>query len=135
MPVHAREHVRGAGVVRRDVVGGVLEVDTEADLRRLVADDVDALECRFERGAVADVAVHERQALLLVGADDLGGVAVHVVAQRVEDADLVALGEGAADDRGADEARAAGDEQAAHAPADFRSTLSLAEAGTSSRGV
>ncbi len=100
-----------------------------------MADDVDALECRFERGAVADVTVHERQALLLVGTDDLGGVAVHVVAQRVEDADLVALGEGAADDRGADEARAAGDEQAAHASTVFRSTLSLAVAGTSSRGV
>ena len=117
MPVHAGEDVGGAGVVRRDVVGGVLEVDAEADLGGLVAHDVDAVEGGVEGDPVADVAVHERDALLLVGADDLGGVAVHVVAQGVEDADLVAVGQGAADDRGADEARAAGDQEAAHAVA------------------
>ena len=109
-----------------------------------MADDLDAVECRVEGHTVADVAVHDLDADTLELVQHRGRVPVHVGAQGVEDADLVAVGQGTADDRRADEARSARDEQAAHAWSPSRSmtlalavamTLALAVAGTSSRGA
>ena len=88
------EQHRRAEVVVADVVADVVEVDAEADHRRLVADRVDAGERRPHGGGIADVA------------EDVVDVG-RVVPQRsqVEDAHFLAAVDELLDDVRADETR------------------------------
>nr|BFF14847.1 hypothetical protein GCM10025699_61500 [Microbacterium flavescens] len=145
--IHRGEHDGGAELVRRHVVGGVLEVDAEADLRRLMADGVDSDQRGVDDVGVAHVAVHEVDPLV-----EGGGAAVHVGAQRVEHPHAPPAPEGLLDDGRADEPGTTGDQQQAgearRGPVGARvghsavrraatgraSTAATASAGMSSRG-
>ena len=88
-----------------DVVGQVVDVGAEPDHRRLMADGLDAGERRGDGRRVADIAVDE----LSVWVDDRL-LAVGGRQHAVEHPDEVAVSEQPIDDRGTDEAGAAGDE-------------------------
>ncbi len=100
--MHGAQQDRRPGVVVVDVVGHVVEVDAEADLRGLVGDRVDAAHRIGDGGGIAHVA----RAPLRPGIVDGAGL------PEVEDAHLRARVEQRLDDVGADEAGAAGDEDA-----------------------
>ncbi len=110
------------------VVGRVVEVDAEPDLRGLVHDDVDPVHGPIGRRTIAHVADHQ-----VDGGIHLRGSAVHVGAQRVEHPHVGAAGQQVAHDRAADESGTACDEDS-HA-ALRASTVSISARAMSSRGV
>ena len=105
-----QQHRRAEGV-RGRVLGLLVHALTDADPGREVDDGIDAL----ERAADDILAAHVAGEQLDVGAQVLRAVAlVHLVDQHVERAHRVAGGEQLVREVGADEAGAAGDQDAFH---------------------
>ena len=90
---------RRADAVGRDVAGDVVEVDAQADHRRLVADRVDAVDRGLHRLDVGDV-----------GEPDVDRRQARRRRDAIEDPDVGTAGDQLLDDVRADEAGAAGDE-------------------------
>ena len=102
---HRGQKYRGPDLVAVDVVRRIGEVDTKADLRGLMADDVDAIEGRSTGGGIGDVADQQLDPRV-----DRRWASVHIGAQRVEHPHAVAAFERSGDDGAADETGSAGHE-------------------------
>ena len=102
---HAGEQLGGAGIVGGRVVGQILHIDAEADLGGEMQHGLDAAERAIERARVAHIrghAVRRRRAASRP-------VRMHVGAQRIEHAHLMAARQQLAQHMLADEAGAAGE--------------------------
>ena len=103
---HRREKFRGGEDIGGDVVGRIGEIDAQSHLRSLMRDGVDPAQRTVEHLGVTDIAADH----LDIGVEHRRSP-MHVVAEGVQDAHLVASDSRRLDDAGADEAGAARDEK------------------------